>query len=157
MARRCEHADGRARTRAIVDDISRDGAAARQSADHFLGSGAILRNRDGYVERLKKGLSRVDVGASFLKTVQERPSGRGEGGVEFVARMVSRDLEDDGCSLCCLLVKMSGRQAPRRGWRQWPQLPILGVNTHFVVPREVRASSATKHTMRNRAVGVLIF
>jgi hypothetical protein len=45
------------------------------------------------VERLKYGLSRVDVDVSFLKTVQERPPGRGEGGVEFVARMVSRDLE----------------------------------------------------------------
>jgi|SRR5580704_3312870 hypothetical protein len=109
MARRCEHADGRARTRAIVDDISRDGAAARQSADHFLGSGAILRNRDGYVERLKKGPSPVDVGASLLKTVEERPPGGGEGGVEFVARIVSRDFEDGVCSLECLLVKMSGR------------------------------------------------
>jgi hypothetical protein len=98
----------------------------------LLGSGAILRNRDGCVERLKNGLSRVDVGASFLKTVQERPPGGGEGRVEFVARMVSRDLEDDGRSLCCSLVKMSGRQAPRRGWRQWRQLPILGVNTHYV-------------------------
>jgi hypothetical protein len=58
-----------------------------------------LRNRNGCVERLKKGLSRVDVDASFLKTVQERPSGGDEGGVEFVARMVSRELEDDGCSL----------------------------------------------------------
>ena len=75
-------------------------------------SGAILRKRDGYVERLKKGLSRVDVEARFLETVQERPPGRGEGGVEFVARMVSRDLEDDGCSFYCLLVKMSARQAP---------------------------------------------
>jgi hypothetical protein len=72
-----------------------------------LGSGAILRNGDGCVERLKNGLSRGDVEASFLKTVQERSPGRGEGGVEFVARMVSRDLEDDGCSLGCLLVKMS--------------------------------------------------
>ena len=88
-------------------------------------SGAIFRNRDRCVERLKNGLSRVDVGASFLKTVQERPSGRGEGGVEFVARMVSRDLEDDGCSLYCLLVKMSGRPAGRSGWRQRRRLPIL--------------------------------
>ena len=84
----------------------------------LLGSGATLRNRDGCVERLKNGLSRADVGAGFLKTVQERPSGGGEGGVEFVARMVSRDLEYDGCSLDWLLVKMSGRQAPRSGWRQ---------------------------------------
>src|SRR5271165_5265925 len=111
-------------------------------SDVFLDSpilrlGAIFRNRDRCVERLKNGLSRVDVGASFLKTVQERPSGGGEGGVEFVARMVSRDLEDDGRSLCCLLVKMSDRQAPRSGWRQWPQLPILGVNTHYVMPPEV--------------------
>jgi hypothetical protein len=75
-------------------------------------SGAILRNCDGCVERLKNGLSRVGVGASFLETVQERPSGGGKGGVEFVARMVSRDLEDDGCSFYCLLVKMSARQAP---------------------------------------------
>jgi hypothetical protein len=35
----------------------------------LLGSGAVLRNRGGCVERLKKGLSRVDVGHSFLKTV----------------------------------------------------------------------------------------
>ena len=79
----------------------------------LVGSGAILRKRDGYVEGLKKGLSRVDVEASFLKAVQERPPGRGEGGVEFVARIVSRDLEDDGCSLGCLLVKMSGHQATK--------------------------------------------
>src|SRR5271155_351551 len=84
----------------------------------LLGSDAKLRNRDGCVERLKKGLSRVEVGAGFLKTVQERPSGGGEGGVEFLARMASRDLEDNGCSLCCLLVKMSGRQGGRTGWRQ---------------------------------------
>ena len=77
-----------------------------------------MRNRDGCVERLKNGLSRVDVGAGFLKTVQERPSGGGEGGVEFVARMVSRDLEYDSCSLDWLLVKMSGRQAPGSGRRQ---------------------------------------
>jgi hypothetical protein len=51
-----------------------------------------LRNRDGGVERLKNGLSRVDLDASFLKTIQERPSGGDEGGVEFVARMVSREL-----------------------------------------------------------------
>jgi hypothetical protein len=109
MARRCEQADGRARTSVIVADISCDGAAARKSGDQFLGSGAILRNRDGYVERLKKGPSLVDVGASLLKTVEERPSGGGEGGVEFVARIVSRDFDDGGCSLECLLVKMSDR------------------------------------------------
>jgi hypothetical protein len=63
------------------------------SARRFLGH-AILRNRDGYVERLKKGPSLVDVGASLLKTVEERPSGGGEGGVEFVARIVSPDFED---------------------------------------------------------------
>jgi hypothetical protein len=103
----------------------------------LLGSGAKLRNRDGCVERLKEGLSRGDVGASFLKTEHERPSGGGEGGLEFVARMASRDLEDDGCSLCCLLVKMSGGPAPRRGRRQWPQLLILGVNKHYVMPPEV--------------------
>jgi hypothetical protein len=51
-----------------------------------------LRNRDGRVERLKKGLSRVEVDASLLKTVPERPPSGGEGDVEFVARMVSRDL-----------------------------------------------------------------
>jgi hypothetical protein len=84
----------------IVDDISCEGAAARQSADQFLGSGAILRNRDGCVERLKKGTSPVDVGASLLKTVEERPSGGGEGGVEFVARIVSRDFEDACWSKC---------------------------------------------------------
>jgi hypothetical protein len=78
----------------IVADISCDGAAARKSGDQFLGSGAILRNRDGYVERLKEGPSLVDVCASLLKTVEERPSGGGEGGVEFVARIVSRDFED---------------------------------------------------------------
>jgi hypothetical protein len=77
-----------------------------------------LRNRDGYVERVKNGPSRVDLGASFLKTLQERPSGGDEGGVEFVARMVRRDLEDGGCSLDWLLVEMFGRQARRRGWRQ---------------------------------------
>jgi hypothetical protein len=32
------------------------------------------------------------------------------------------------------LVKMSGRQAPRRGWRQRWQLPIFGVNMHYVMP-----------------------
>jgi hypothetical protein len=101
----------------------------------FLGSGAILRNRDGCVERLKNGLSGVDDDASLLKTVQERPSGGGEGGVEFVARMVSRDFKDDGCSLDWLLVNMSGRQAPQRGWRQWRRLPILGVNMHYVKPQ----------------------
>ena len=121
----------------------------------LLGSGAILRNRDGCIERLKKGLSCVDVGPSFLKTAQERPSGRGEGGVEFVARMASRDLEDDGCSFCCLLVKMSGRQAPRRGWRQSPKLPVLGVNTHCVMPQKLGASSAPEHAMRNPSVGRL--
>ncbi|MBV8106740.1 MAG: hypothetical protein JO223_19340 [Hyphomicrobiales bacterium] len=84
----------------------------------LLGSGAILRNRDGCVERVKNGLSRVDVGASFLKTEQEGPSGGGEGGVKFVARMVSGDLEDGSRPLDRLLVEMLRRQAPRRGWRQ---------------------------------------
>jgi hypothetical protein len=72
-----------------------------------------LRKRDGYVERLKKSLSRVYVEAGFLKAVQERPPGRGEGGVEFVARIVSRDLQDDGGSLGCLLVKMSRHQTTK--------------------------------------------
>src|SRR5271165_4733271 len=99
----------------------------------ILGSGAVLRNRDGYVERLEKGPSRVDLGASFLETVQERPSGGGEGGVEFVARILSRDLEDDGRSLCCLRVKMLGQRAARRGWRQWRRLTTFGVNTHHMM------------------------
>jgi hypothetical protein len=50
----------------------------------LLGSGAILRKLHGDVERLKNSLSRVDVDASFLKAVQERLSGGGEGGVEFL-------------------------------------------------------------------------
>jgi hypothetical protein len=99
-----------------------------------LGSGAILRNREGCIERLKNALCRVDVDAGFLKTVQERPSGGGERGVELVARIVSRDLEDDGCSLCCLLVKLPGRQAGRNGSRQRRRPPMLGVVMHHVVP-----------------------
>ena len=48
-------------------------------------SGAILRKHDGYVERLNEGPSRLDAGASFLKTVKDCPSGGAKGGVEFVA------------------------------------------------------------------------
>ena len=94
------------------------------------GLGAVLRKLDRYIERVKNSPSRVDVDASFLKAVQERPSGGGEGGVEFVVRMPGRHLENDGRLFCCLLVKMSGRLAGRSGWRQSRQLPIVGVNTH---------------------------
>src|SRR5271157_1849041 len=106
----CDHWRGSSPSLACAANVFRE--------PPIFGSGAILRNRDGRVERLKKGLSSVDVSASFLEPVQERPSGDGEGDIEFVARMVSRDLEDDGRSLCCLLLTMWGRWAPRRGWRQ---------------------------------------
>jgi hypothetical protein len=68
---------------------------------------ARLRNRHCYVERGDKGSPRVGVGASFLETVHDRPSRGGEGGVEFVMRIVVRNLNNDGSSSKSLVVEMS--------------------------------------------------
>src|SRR5580693_5411431 len=87
-------------------DRPRAGRIGMHSCSPMPGSGAILRDRGGCFERVKYGLSRVDVGVRFLKTVEERPSSGGEGLIEVVARIASPDLEDDGCSFDRLLVKM---------------------------------------------------
>ena len=83
--------------------------AAQHAAPELAVVVPTLNERDNVpvvVERLNKGLSRVGVGASFLKAEYDRPSGVGEGGVEFVARMVIRLFEDDGGSSDCLLVEI---------------------------------------------------
>jgi hypothetical protein len=54
---------------------------------------AVLRDRD--VERPDKRVSRIDIGASLLKTPQDGPPGRDERGVELLARVVICDSQDD--------------------------------------------------------------
>lgn len=41
-------------------------------------------------------MSRIDVGASLLKTPQNGPPGRGERGVELLAGVEIRDSQDNG-------------------------------------------------------------
>ena len=55
---------------------------------------AVPRDRD--VERPDKRVSRIDIGASLLKTPPDGPPGRDERGVELLARVVICESQDDG-------------------------------------------------------------
>jgi hypothetical protein len=76
------------------------------------GDAAIVQDRDGYIERLPKRPLSVDVSASFLKAVYDRPARGSERVVDFIAAIVIRDLEDLRRSAECLSVEMSRHLAP---------------------------------------------
>jgi hypothetical protein len=76
------------------------------------GDAAIVQDRDGYIERLPKRPLSVDVSASFLKAVYDRPARGSERVVDFISGIAIRDLEDRRSAADCLSVENSCHLAP---------------------------------------------